>query len=626
MRRALLLPLTLLCPFDAPAQATERDSALKLPDVLISENREVQPRAESSSASTVFTRADIDRLQPSGIVDLLARVPGVQVAQSGGRGSLPGIFVRGLQASQTLVLVDGVRIANATSADSNLQYLSVDQIERVEVLRGSRSVIHGADAMGGVIQIFTRRADEQGTQGRIGLSTGSNQRWQRSIGVSGAHQQTRFALGASLDESTGIDRTRRSFDSDADHDAYRNRSLTLNFSHQFSEGLEAGFSAMDSQGKNEYDNPFGRFDPNTFASVGQRPYSDFQLSNVAAFVENRPSDTWKSRLELGHSENRETSADTLSSEGSVFNTYRNSLSWQNTLRLDSANSLLAGVDLSQDRVASSTAFEQDSRWNRALFLQHSYQGELFATQVGWRHDQNQQYGGQGTWSAAMTWFAGADDDVVLSYSEGFRAPTFNDLYYPDFSNPNLKPEHSRTYELQWRSRVGESTQLETSVYRTELRDAIVLDTDYRPQNIGAARVNGFESALRQQWLGWDSNLSLALIDPRDRDTGHTLSRRARRTASLDLDRHFDRLGLGLTWQAVSTSYNDAANQQPIGGYALLGLRGSWQATPELVLNVKVDNLFDRQYSRTLYSFDGASYGYREEGRAWMLGFSWTPAL
>jgi vitamin B12 transporter len=626
MRQALLLPLTLLCPFDAPAQATERDSALKLPDVLISENREVQPRAESSSASTVFTRADIDRLQPSGIVDLLGRVPGVQVAQSGGRGSLPGIFVRGLQASQTLVLVDGVRIANATSADSNLQYLSVDQIERVEVLRGSRSVIHGADAMGGVIQIFTRRADEQGTQGRIGLSTGSNQRWQRSIGVSGAHQQTRFALGASLDESTGIDRTRRSFDSDADHDAYRNRSLTLNFSHQFSEGLEAGFSAMDSQGKNEYDNPFGRFDPNTFASVGQRPYSDFQLSNVAAFVENRPSDTWKSRLELGHSENRETSADTLSSEGSVFNTYRDSLSWQNTLRLDSTNSLLAGVDLSQDRVASSTAFEQDNRWNRALFLQRSYQGELFATQVGWRHDQNQQYGGQGTWSAAMTWFAGADDDVVLSYSEGFRAPTFNDLYYPDFSNPNLKPEHSRTYELQWRSRLGESTQLETSVYRTELRDAIVLDTDYRPQNIGAARVNGFESALRQQWLGWDSNLSLALIDPRDRDTGHTLSRRARRTASLDLDRHFDRLGLGLTWQAVSTSYNDAANQQPIGGYALLGLRGSWQATPKLVLNVKVDNLFDRQYSRTLYSFDGASYGYREEGRAWMLGFSWTPAL
>lgn len=626
MRRALLLPLTLLCPFDAPAHAAERDTALKLPDVLISENRDVQPRAESSSASTVFTRADIDRLQPSGVADLLARVPGVQVAQSGGRGSLPGIFVRGLQASQTLVLVDGVRIANATSADSNLQYLSVDQVERVEVLRGSRSVIHGADAMGGVIQIFTRRADEEGMQARLGLSLGSDHRWQRSIGLSGANQQTRFALGASLDETDGIDRTHHSFASDADHDAYRNRSFNLSLSHQFDENLEAGFSAMDSQGKSEYDNPFGRFDTDTFTSAGQRPYSNFQLSNVAAFVQARPSEAWKSRLELGHSENRETSADTLSNEGSVFNTYRDSLSWQNTLRLDPANSLLGGIDLSQDRVASSTAFEQDSRWNRALFVQHSYLGETFATQVGLRHDQNQQFGGQSTWSAALTWFAGPDDDVLLSYSEGFRAPTFNDLYYPDFSNPSLKPEHSSTYELQWRSRIGESTELETSIYRTGLRDAIVLDSDYRPQNIGAARVNGFESALRQQWLGWDSNLSLAMIDPRDRDTGHTLSRRARRTASLDLDRRFERLGLGLTWQAVSASYNDAANQQAIGGYALLGLRGSWQATPELTLNMKIDNLFDRQYSRTLYSFDGASYGYREEGRAWMLGFSWMPSL
>ena len=626
MRPALLFLTTLLFPIKVIAEPPERNNALKLPDVLISENRDVQPRSESSSASTVFTRDDIDRLQPTGIVDLLARVPGVQVAQSGGRGSLPGIFVRGLQASQTLVLVDGVRIANATSADSNLQYLSVDQIERVEVLRGSRSVIHGADAMGGVIQIFTRRAGDPGLQGRVGASMGSNQRWQRSVGLAGANLQTRFALAASLDESAGINRTHQSFDSDADHDAYRDRSFTLSLSHRVNDDLEAGINAMDSQGKSEYDNPFGRFDSNSFTSVGQRPYSDFQLSNVAAFVEARPLNTLKSRLELGHSENRETSADTLSNEGSVFNTYRDSLSWQNTLHLTPANSLLGGVDLSQDQVASNTAFEQDSRWNRALFVQHSFQGETFATQVGLRHDQNQQYGGQNTWSAALTWFAGANDDAVLSYSEGFRAPTFNDLYYPGFSNPDLKPEHSRTVELQWRSRIGENTQLETSIYRTELRDAIVLDSDYLPQNIGAARVNGFESALRQRWWGWDSNLSVAVIDPRDRDTGHTLTRRARRTANLDLDRHFDRLGLGLTWQAISASYNDAANQQSIGGYALLGLRSSWQATPELMLSMKVDNLFDRQYSRTLYSFDGSSYGYREEGRAWMLGFSWTPTL
>ena len=148
------------------ADTLEREDALKLPQTLITGSRQVEARSDSSSANTVFTRDDIDRLQPTSLTDLLSRVPGVQVASSGGRGSLPGIYIRGTKSAQSLVLVDGQRMANATSADSNLQYLNIDQIERVEVLRGSRSVIYGSDAIGGVIQIFTRRAN-------------STQRWTR---------------------------------------------------------------------------------------------------------------------------------------------------------------------------------------------------------------------------------------------------------------------------------------------------------------------------------------------------------------------------------------------------------------------------------------------------------------
>ncbi|MBC7213505.1 MAG: TonB-dependent receptor, partial [Pseudomonas sp.] len=176
----------LLClPASALAAEPSRDDALKLPDVLISASRQVESRTATSAANTVFTRADIDRLQPSGVTDLLARVPGVQVAPTGGRGSLPGIFIRGTKAAQTLVLVDGVRIANATSGDSGLQFLDVDQIERVEVLRGSRSAVYGSDAIGGVIQIFTRRGGAPGLQPRLRLAAGSNQTWQRSLGLSG---------------------------------------------------------------------------------------------------------------------------------------------------------------------------------------------------------------------------------------------------------------------------------------------------------------------------------------------------------------------------------------------------------------------------------------------------------
>ncbi|MNP05528.1 Vitamin B12 transporter BtuB precursor [compost metagenome] len=335
---------------------------------------------------------------------------------------------------------------------------------------------------------------------------------------------------------------------------------------------------------------------------------------------------WHSRLELGHSENRDTKRDSLQPGGSEFNTYRDSLNWQNDLSLDEHNNLLLGGDWYQDRLHGSTPLDEDSRWNRAAFVQHRYKGDSFSTEVGVRRDQNQQFGGQNSWSASLGLPLNADNDLLLSYSEGFRAPTFNDLYYPDFGNPDLKPERSKSYELQWRSQLAETTRLEASLYRTDLRNAISLGPNYIPHNVGSARINGFEASLHQAWFGWQSNLGLSLIDPRDRDSGHTLERRARRTLSLDLDRQFDRLGLGASWQAVSSSYADADNKRSLSGYGLLGLRSSWNLSREIRLELKADNLLDKAYSRAQYNYGAGYADYREEGRTWLLGVTWTPAL
>ena len=622
----IALPLILLPTANTLADTFERDQALKLPDVLISANRQVEARNDSSAANTVLTREDIDRLQPNSIADLLRRVPGVQVAQTGGRGSLPGVYIRGTQSAQSLVLVDGQRIGNSTSGDSNLQHINIEQVERVEVLRGSRSAIYGSDAIGGVIQIFTRRGGEQGLQPRLHMGFGSHQTWERSLGLSGGDERTRFNLGTSLDETAGINRTRQSYPSDGDHDEYRNKSLSLSLSHALTDDIEIGANVLDNRGKNAFDNPFGRFDPATFESLQQQPYSEFDVSSVSSYLDARVNDLWKTRLEFGHSENREKTLDKLSDERSVFNTYRDSLTWQNDLTLNEHNSLILGGDWYEDRINSSTDFNEDSRWNRAAFIQHRYQTDRFSTELGLRHDDNQQFGGQNSWSGTFTLPLNPDNDILLSYSEGFRAPTFNDLYYPDFSNPDLKPETSKSYELQWRSQLTQDSRLEASLYRTDLEDAIIFGSNSRPQNVASARINGFEAALKQELFGWQSNLGVAIIDPRDRDTGHTLARRARRTLSLDLDRQFDRLGLGASWQAVSGSYDDLNNQQPLGGYALLGLRSSWELNREIKLELKVDNLLDKDYSRVLYSHEGSQYGYREEGRTWMFGVTWTPQI
>nr|WP_314533559.1 TonB-dependent receptor [uncultured Pseudomonas sp.] len=624
------LPLLLLPATDLLAETFERDDALKLPNVVISANRQVQARNDSSAANTVFTRDDIDRLQPTSVTDLLSRVPGVQVAPTGGRGSLPGIYIRGTKSAQSLVLVDGQRIANTTSGDSGLQYLNVDQIERVEVLRGSRSVIYGSDAIGGVIQVFTRRNAEQGLQPRLKVGFGSHQTWERSLGLSGGDEHTRFNLGASLDETAGINSTHTSFPSDGDHDAYRNQSVSLNLSHAFSDELEAGFNLLDNRGKSEYDNSFGRYDVVTGQTLGQKPYTDYTVSSASGYLDAKLNERWQSRLELGHSENRDTKRDTLSDDFSVFNTYRDSVNWQNDLKLNDQNSLILGGDWYEDRLHGSSTFTENSRWNRAAFVQHRFHSERFSTELGLRRDQNQQFGGQNSWSGTLTLPINPDNDLLLSYSEGFRAPTFNDLYYPDEygfknSNPDLKPETSKSYEMQWRSQLSDTSRLEASLYRTDIQDAIVFGSD-GPQNVSSARINGFEAALKQELFGWQSSLGLALIDPRDRDSGHTLARRARRTVSLDLDRQFDQFGVGASWQAVSSSYDDPKNQQPLGGYGLLGLRASWAVNREIVLNMKVDNLLDKAYSRALYQYQGQQYGYREEGRALMVGVTWTPDL
>ena len=383
---------------------------------------------------------------------------------------------------------------------------------------------------------------------------------------------------------------------------------------------------VDNRGRRAYDNPFGRFDPVTFISYGQQPYTDFSLTSIGTYLDVQLSDAWHTRLDVGHSENRDRKRDKLSDDGSIFNTYRDQATWQNDVTLGDRQRVLVGIDAYQDRVHGSTAFDRDHRYNAAVYAQHRYQGDGFSTEVGVRRDHNQQFGGATTWSGSLTVPVTDEDDLLLSYSEGFRAPTFNDLYYPEFSNPNLDPERSRSIELQWRSQLSADSRLEASLYRTELRDAIVFGAGSIPRNVSSARIDGLEVSLNQAWGAWESQLGLSVMDPRDRDSGHTLARRAKRTLSLDLDRRFERFSLGVGWQAVSSSFDDEANRNRLPGYGVLGLRASVPLSPELTFDAKLDNLLDRRFSRALYSYEGNEYGYREAGRTALLSVTWTPTL
>ncbi|KJH79227.1 TonB-dependent receptor domain-containing protein [Stutzerimonas stutzeri] len=616
----LALAVALLPNAQVLAADLTRDDALKLADTVVSANREPQRRNQTPAATTVFNRDDIERLQVRSVAELLERVPGVSVARTGGAGSLTSLFVRGTASTQTLVLVDGQRIAAASSGTSSLEFLSPDQIERIEVVRGPRSALYGSDAIGGVVQIFTRQGSGQGLAPEVRFGAGSNSTFERSLRLSGGNGQTRFNLGAALDETQGIDATRDSFRANGDDDAYRNRSLSLNLAHRFSDRLEAGVNALDQRGELEFDDTFDGFQPTV----------DFQLSSISGFVNAELNEVWNSRFEVGHSEDkRDTGNDTPLAPAYVFHsysTYRDSASWVNTLQLDPAHQLLFGADWHEDQLHSSSGFAQDSRWNQAAFIQHRYTGNAFSTEVGLRHDKNEQYGSVNTWNAAVTVPLNTRNDVVVSYSEGFRAPTFNELYDSWFGNPDLTPERSKSYELQWRNRYSDSGSLELALYRTNIEDAIVSDANWIPQNVQTARVNGLEATIRQDLFGWQTSVAAGLIDPRDRDSGHTLARRAKRTLSLDVDRQLGELSVGASWRALSGRYDDSDNDIEMGGYGLVGLRGSWAASQDIRLDVKLNNLFDKDYAETTYSTGNGRYGYNTEGRTALFAVTWTPTL
>lgn len=622
-------------PF-AVSAATDLDTeaALKLSDTVITANRGAQDKADTTAAVSVFTREDIDRLQPVNVADLLGRVPGVQVRQSGGRGSVTGVFIRGTSTAQSLVLVDGVRVGSATAGGANgaLEHLNIDQIERVEVLRGSRSAIHGADAIGGVIQIFTRRGDSQGLTPRVRYAVGNKGVQERSISLSGGNEKTRFNMGYSNDEARGFDRTRNSWHADKDHDAYRNKALSLSLSHAFNENFTVGGSLLQQKGKAEYDNPAGRFDMTSFQNVEARPYDNFQSASGSVFAQLKINDVWNSRLELGHSENKLSTYDKLFAGQDDFNTYRNSAAWLNTFTVNEQNELLVGIDYYKDKVRSTTAYEEKNRWNQAGFIQHRFNSQWFSTELGLRHDKNQQYGSENTWNGAVTVPVNDDNSLTLSYSEGFRTPTFNDLYWPGFSNPNLKPEKSVSYELQLRSRLTDVVSLEASAFQTKVRDQIRYQGNNNLKNV-QTRINGFEASVLHQFDTVTTSLTLSILDPRDRKTGQVLTRVAKRTLTYDVDKQLGDWSLGASWQlhsqATDAVFNNATWQterKKIAGHGVVDLRASWQATSELAFGLRLGNIFDQKYSRALYDYQGETSNYREDRANIQASVTWTPKL
>lgn len=608
MKHFLYWPTALaLSGFSCLGQAAD-EAPLALDDQLVTATRTEQRAGQSLASVSVLDRVDIERAQAQSVPDLLRRLPGISLSSNGGPGKATNLYLRGSESDHVLVLIDGIKVGSVSSGGASLQDLPVELVERIEVVRGPRSSLYGSEAIGGVIQIFTRQAVEQGFKPWAYAGAGSQSTYEGSAGVSAGNGRGWFALGVSSLDTAGIDAKANGANGhEPDSDGYRNLSGSLRAGYRFDSGLELDGSLLQIDSHNDFDNV------NSRRTQGFDAYNDGVQRVIGGRARFAPLEPWQVSLSAGRSEDK-SDAYQDGAFYSRFDSRRDTASWQNDLELAPGHTLTLGYDWQQDELSSSTDYAVTSRDNRGTFAQYLGRLGRHDWQLSLRHYDNQQFGSRNTGNLA--WGYALTDAVraFASYGTAFKAPTFNELYYPGYGNPDLDAETSRSVELGVDGR-HDWGHWAANLYRTVVDDLIAYDSALRaPENIDQARIRGIELQLGSQWRDWVWNANASLLDPESRASGsrgNDLPRRARQLFNLDLDRRFDALSLGASLHAEGRRYDDLGNRNRLGGFATLDLRGEYALSPEWRLQARLSNLFDADYQTTL--------GYEQPGRAVLFG-------
>lgn len=598
---------------------------LKTETMIVTGTRTPIALSESLSAVTVLQRADIERYQAVDLYELLSRVPSVSFIRNGGRGSATSLLLRGNQSDHSLFLVDGVRIGSATLGSASLSAISTSLIERVEIIRGPKSNLYGADAIGGVVNIITRKTSAPKMLS-IETSFGSNQTTETTVvgGVSGDSYQLTAVINAF--NTDGIDHTEAKSGVNGDDDASRNNSVSLNYKQQLSSALSLSLSYNRNDSNNEYDTGCG--DVSTFAPVDCYIYSENFVDAFSGLVEFKASEFWTTSLQLGTTRDETANlADNIdiatTYNGGEFNTTKTEATWLNNVNVGAMGVVTAGLDYQLDEVDSDTAYDEDSRYNQAVFAQWQLPLGALDTNIGARYDDNEQFGDYSTYSALFGLTVSDQLRVTASYGEGFKAPTFNDLYFPFFGNPNFEPEESSNYELGLKGDFA-IADFSLAVFKNELENLI----QYNPAIFGSdqtakAEITGLEFAVDTELAGWLLGFSGSIIDPENSTNGKLLRRRAERSMAFDADYAFSQFSIGFSARAESERFDDVANTAKLGGYTTFAIRAAYRINDEWQLKAKVDNLGDKQYA-TARDFSLGEY--QAIGREAFISVVYTPSL
>jgi vitamin B12 transporter len=583
----------------------------RLDPVVVTSARVPLRVSDSIAEVTVIDRAALDRATGRTLVELLAQQPGLQFTSNGGLGKSSSIFIRGLEARHTLLLIDGVRVSSETLGTPSLDNLPLEIVDRIEIVRGPMSSLYGNSAMGGVIQIFTRRGRE-GFHPNAKLVGGTDRYGQVSGGIAFGQGAFDAAVQLQHTETRGFSATNENvpFGSfNPDDDSFRQNGGSARLGWQISKDWRLEGLAVEADGNTGYDD-----------GPGVDARADLRNSLQSVQLYGLVTGDWRTRIAFANSLDE---YDTLSS-ASPFSTLgpittkQKQLSWENTVGTPIGTALLLLERITQDVSRPEQQYDVTERDIDALALGLSGGAAGHSWQASLRHDRNSQFGNQGTgalgWGYALTpaWRIGA------SVGTSFTAPSFNQLYFPGFGNPDLQPEEGKHAELSVRWAVGEHS-VRAAWFDNRYRNFI--PSGPQPVNVPKARADGIGLSYEGRWSDIVLAASIDHVDPRIATegvptSGNQLPRRAKNALRLQADWPIGAWSVGATLNAFSMRYDDTANTQPLGGYGVVDLRGDWRLAPDWTLGARLNNVGDKVYE--------TAYGYNQPGREWFVSLRWAP--
>ncbi|MDH6594633.1 vitamin B12 transporter [Variovorax sp. TBS-050B] len=630
--RLACLPLALASAFGGAAllhlPSTARAQAqgpATLGETVVTANRTPQPLADLVGDVSIVDRETIEKSGAVGVADVLARLPGIEIARSGGVANTTSLFVRGAETRFTAVYIDGVRVDSQSTGGAAWESIPLSQIDRIEVLRGPAAAVYGSDAVGGVIQLFTRRGEE-GVAPYAGVGIGSHGLRRGEAGVSGKSGGFDYAVGVSHEESKGfnvlpMDKRTPSKDgfTSPDRDGYRTNAGNLRLGYQITPDQRLDATLLYSDTNAGYDAPvsFRTRPPILF----KNDVSSNTLQTAGLSWSAKWNEVYSTRVQVTDSQS------IYKTQPSFYRTETRLRGYlfQNEFRFG-PHLVTATLERREDALenaptTSSGLFARD-RSQDAVSLGYGFVQGPHSLQLHVRHDDDSEFGGKTTGSAAYGYAITPKLRATVSAGTAFRAPT---LYqrFSEYGNASLKPESARNVELGLRYTDG-ATHAGIVVYENRVENLIVFDG----AATGCSSSFGcYASTARARYRGvtlsgghriGDVTLraSADFQDPRDRDTDLLLARRARRHGTLGADWRIGAWTLGAEVQSSGKRYDDAANTRRLGGYTVLNLVASTQLTPEIGLVARIDNVGDKDYM--------LARGYDTGGRNAYLGLKWTP--